>query len=192
MWKDIRDYEGKYQVNTSGQIKSLATGKVMSPQLGGNGYYKIGLRKDAVKKRLIVHRIVAEHFIDNPHNKPQVNHIDGDKLNNNVCNLEWVTASENAQHAFSIGLRKEHYKNTGRKFGKTSKYHYVEFLNTAKDGEYYRVVVKATVNGKLFAKSKQFSVKKYGKAHAELLAARAADTLIKQHKEFQGYALNFT
>lgn len=192
MWKDIKNYEGRYQVNNLGQIKSLKTGKIVSPQLGGNGYYKIGLRDGINKTRLIVHRIVAEHFIENPHNKPQVNHIDGNKLNNNVCNLEWVTASENMLHAHRIGLKKEHYKNIGKKFGKTSQYHYVELLNSSKDGEVYRAVVKATINRKVFSKSKQFSVRKYGAIQAELLAAIAADTLVKQYKEFQGYALNFT
>lgn len=190
MWKDIKGYEGRYQVNTQGQIKSLRRNIIMSLLLGGNGYYKVGLRNSSGKVRHIVHRIVAETFIDNPHQKPQVNHIDGNKLNNNVCNLEWVTASENIQHAVRIGLKNPHYKNVGKKFGKTSKYHYVCLLNSKKDGLCYRALVKATINGKLFAKSKQFAISKHGKFEAERLAAIAANNLVKSHKEFTGYALN--
>lgn len=192
MWKEILGYEGRYEVNQLGQIKATKSGKILSPQLGSNGYYKIGLRKLAGgnKVREILHRLVAKAFIPNPHNKPQVNHIDGNKLNNNACNLEWVTASENSQHAFDTGLRTTHYKNIAKKFGKTSTYHYVELLNSSKDGLVYRTVVKATIAGKLFSKSKQFSVKKYGAIEAEKRAALAANNLIQQFKEFEGYALN--
>ena len=192
MWKEILGYEGRYEVNTLGQVKATKSGKVLAPQLGSNGYYKVGLRKQVggTKKREILHRLVATTFIPNPHNKPQVNHIDGNKLNNNVCNLEWVTASENSQHAFDTELSKAHYKNVAKKFGKTSAYHYVELLNSSKDGLVYRTVVKATINGKLFSKSKQFSVKKYGAIEAEKRAALAANSLVQQFKEFEGYALN--
>ena len=192
MWKDVLGYEGRYEVNTLGQVKATKSGKILSPQLGGNGYYKVGLRKQVggIKTREILHRLVATAFIPNPHNKPQVNHIDGNKLNNNVCNLEWVTASENSQHAFDTGLSKPHYKNIAKKFGKTSAYHYVELLNSSKDGLVYRTVVKVTIDGKLFSKSKQFSVKKYGAIEAEKRAALAANSLVQQFKEFEGYALN--
>lgn len=190
MWKTIEGYEGKYLVNAQGQIWSISQKKVMSLQLGGNGYYKVGLWKNGVKHRYIVHRIVAEHFIDNPRNKPQVNHIDGNKLNNTASNLEWRTPKENSQHAFGTGLRKAHYKNVARKFGATSQYHYVERLNSTKDGVCYRAVVKATIGGRLFSKSKQFSVSKYGESEAEILAAKAANELVLAHAEFAGYALN--
>lgn len=192
MWKEILGYEGRYEVNQLGQIKATKSGKILSPQLGSNGYYKVGLRKEVngTKVREILHRLVAKAFVPNPHNKPQVNHIDGNKLNNNACNLEWVTASENSQHAFDIGLSTAHYKNIGKKFGKTSTYHYVELLNSSKDGLVYRTVVKATIGGKLFSKSKQFSVKRYGAIEAEKRAALAANNLIQQFKEFEGYALN--
>lgn len=190
MWKEILGYEGKYEVSTLGQVKSTKSGKLLAPQLGGNGYYKVGLRKDGDKIRHMLHRLVATTFVLNPHNKPQVNHIDGNKLNNDACNLEWVTASENSQHAFDTGLRTAHYKNIARKFGKTSKYHYVELVDSNKDGLVYRAVVKATVAGKLFAKSKQFSVKKYGATEAEKRAALAANNLVQQWDVFEGYALN--
>jgi hypothetical protein len=195
MWKDIEGFKGKYKVNALGEILSTSRDKIMSQQLGINGYYKVGLWKDGTKDRHIVHRIVAKHFVSNPHNKPQVNHIDGNKLNNNASNLEWCTPSENSQHAFDTGLRKEHYKNIGKKFGSSSKYHYVcrktcKRKGNKQDEHYYLAEVKATIAGKVFKRSKQFAITKYGELEAERLAAEAANEIVKSYKEFDGYALN--
>ena len=77
-----------------------------------------------------IHRLVAITFIDNPDNKPMVNHIDGNKLNNNACNLEWVTCSENHKHAYKTGLSNSQHrvdKLLGLKCGNTSKYHNVSW-----------------------------------------------------------------
>lgn len=69
------------------------------------GYHVVGItNNDGIRKNIRVHRLVAEAFIPNPLNKPQVNHLDGNKLNNHYTNLEWATASENAKHAFALGL----------------------------------------------------------------------------------------
>lgn len=70
----------------------------------GVGYMLVTLINDAGRKNQFIHRLLATHFIDNPENKPQVNHIDGVKTNNDLANLEWVTAKENAQHAAKSGL----------------------------------------------------------------------------------------
>lgn len=122
VWKDIQGYEGKYRVSNYGRIKSLSrkifngTGFYMSKEkiLNGhiitNGYMQIELQG----KPLLVHRLVAEAFILNHENKPQVNHIDGDKTNNRVDNLEWVTNGENQIHAYKNGLNKRSEK-AGRK-----------------------------------------------------------------------------
>jgi len=74
----------------------------------GNGYYYVCLSKNGKVRKFKVNRLVAQAFIPNPDNKPFVNHIDGDKLNNNVNNLEWCTQSENMLHAYKYGLRKSH------------------------------------------------------------------------------------
>ena len=102
IWKDIKDYEGLYQVSNFGRIKStkMKFGKqyietIMQPSMTVWGYCRVCLIKDKKGKNKYVHRLVAETFIPNPENKPQVNHIDSNKLNNNVSNLEWVTAKEN-------------------------------------------------------------------------------------------------
>ena len=108
-------YDNYYCVSTSGTVVSpsyvdkagkLRKMRVLKPQVRGKGYLYVGLLKDGKQVRVSVHRLVAETFIPNPENKPEVNHIDGDKTNNCVSNLEWVTTSENAIHAFETGLRK--------------------------------------------------------------------------------------
>ena len=187
MWKDIEGYEGKYRISTEGEVLSVNKDLIMAQCLGGNGYLKTGLRRNGTKDRLITHRLVAQAFIPNPHNKPQVNHIDGNKLNNNAYNLEWCTPKENTEHAYRIGLRKGTPHNKGKKLGKSSQYHYVERVTYPKKGElFYRAVVKKGS----FHRSKQFSIKKYGELEAECLAAKAANDLISQYPEFVGLALN--
>lgn len=114
VWKDIKGFEGVYQVSNKGQVKSCSRPKfirswfitkefIMKQKQSKSGYAVIGLHLPEAqgKSHPSVHRLVAEAFIENPENKPTVNHKDGDKLNNNVLNLEWNTSSEQMQHAFS-------------------------------------------------------------------------------------------
>lgn len=106
IWKPIKGYEGVYEVSNRGNVKTLRKNKVMSQQIGKkNGYCYVGLFKNGKTKKLLVHRIVAMAFIDNPMGKRTVNHKDGNKRNNAVENLEWATYSENHRHAFKIGLK---------------------------------------------------------------------------------------
>lgn len=124
IWKDIKNYEGLYQVSNLGNVRSLdrirkqfnhngiATvkykGRILKKQLQKRtGYRTVTLydnnRNGKIKS---IHRLVAETFLDNPNNYPVVNHKDGNKLNNNVDNLEWCTVSHNVKHAYNIGLAK--------------------------------------------------------------------------------------
>ena len=108
IWKEIKDYDGKYYVSNLGRIKSMpnkswSTERILKPV--NQTYSFIDLCKDAKVKKLTIHRIVAIAFIENPLNKPEVNHINGNKHDNRVENLEWVTKSENQLHAIKSGLR---------------------------------------------------------------------------------------
>lgn len=117
-WKSIVGYEGIYEVGESGQVKSLprikycghpgATQKVkeriLVKTIDRNGYVRVNLSKNGAAKLFHLHRIVALTFLDNLEGKREVNHIDGDKNNNNTSNLEWVTRSENMRHAFRNNL----------------------------------------------------------------------------------------
>ena len=102
--RDVVGYEGLYSVDIFGTIRNLLSGKVIEHYINEFGYHNVYLYKDGEKKGKRVNRLVAMAFIPNPLNKPQVNHIDGDKNNNNVWNLEWVTNKENSIHAGKTGL----------------------------------------------------------------------------------------
>mgnify|MGYP001769294390 CR=1 FL=1 len=116
MWKDIKNYEGWYQVSDSGQVRSLDRevkyrdgrkrvfkGTVLKPRFT-KGYPTVNLGKNKKMETFQVHRIVANHFLEKPSYAECVNHIDGIKTNNNVSNLEWVTYARNNQHAREMGL----------------------------------------------------------------------------------------
>ena len=107
VWKDIEGYEGLYQVSNKGRVKSFHFGKekILKPYLRANGYLMLCLQVDKIKAHFIIHRLVATAFIPNPVNLPVVNHIDGNKQNNCVENLEWTTYSENEKHAYKLGLK---------------------------------------------------------------------------------------
>lgn len=99
VWKDIPGYEGLYQASTDGRIRStFRYKKVLKPNKQKNGYYSVQLFKNKIGKRILLHRLIALTFIENPYNKAQVNHKDENKQNNCVDNLEWTTAKENMNY----------------------------------------------------------------------------------------------
>ena len=97
-WTDIKDYEGLYQVSNFGRVKSSYTNRILKPIKHTTGYLGVNLYKNNVSYTKTIHRLVAQAFIPNPENKPEVNHIDEDKTNNMISNLEWVTSKENVNH----------------------------------------------------------------------------------------------
>lgn len=106
MRKDIPGFEGHYVIEGD-KIFSLKFGKEkeLIPQTLASGYQQIGLTKDGVRTFFYLHRLVAEAFVPNPHNKPEINHINGIKWDNRPENLQWSTKSENLKHAYAQGLR---------------------------------------------------------------------------------------
>ena len=155
IWKDICGFEGFYQVSNKGNVRSLPhtvtqkskgggthtqskPGRLLKQNLNTKGYMRVLLHANGVRKHPLVHRLVAEAFLPNPENKPQVNHKDGVKTNNEASNLEWVDNSYNQKHARTLGLIvdckgenkpdakltendvryiREHYKRGSRTFG---------------------------------------------------------------------------
>jgi len=109
IWKDIEGYADLYRISNYGNVYSFGNSKNVKPSkmkgwINKYGYRMVDLYKDKKCKHHFVSRLVAQHFIDNSENKKQVNHIDGDKLNNRVNNLEWVTGQENKEHAVKLKL----------------------------------------------------------------------------------------
>ena len=104
MLKDIKGYDGEYAVSEDGLVFSYKKHAFLSLTKTRNGYLRVVLYKKGKGVSYYIQRLVAQAFVPNPDNKKQVNHIDGNKLNNNYTNLEWMTSKENINHAWSLGL----------------------------------------------------------------------------------------
>lgn len=139
-WMPIKDYEGLYEISNFGNVKSLKKEwigfnyksktyhkvtmkeRIMKPSISKCGYKQVLLSKSNKQSLKLVHRLVAETFIPNELNKPCVNHIDGNKLNNRVENLEWCTYQENNLHAWKNNLVTAYLKGkTGKEHSKSKK-----------------------------------------------------------------------
>ena len=101
IWKDIKDYPN-YQISNLGNVRNIKRGTTIKPIYDSNWYKKVHLFNKGKSKMLFVHRLVAQAFIPNPQNKPTVNHIDGNKSNSNVNNLEWATMKEQLIHSVYV------------------------------------------------------------------------------------------
>lgn len=101
----LMNSKSRYMVSSCGRVYSEYSNKILKPVVSNCGYLRVNLYHNKNNKKVSVHRLVAIAFIDNPDNLPEVNHKDGDKTNNNVDNLEWVTSSMNDYHAYLIGIK---------------------------------------------------------------------------------------
>lgn len=102
-WKDIKGYEGLYQISSFGRVKSIwSNHRIKKTRIYKNGYVSANLLREKTQKTFRLNRLVAIYFIPNLENKPHVNHIDGIRFNNEIYNLEWCTRSENMNHTYHI------------------------------------------------------------------------------------------
>lgn len=176
IWKDIPEFEGRYQVSNLGLVRSIQDNhgnprlRVKATQVSNKGYVYVQLFVKNVQHMVSVHSAVASAFVPNPEGKKTVNHIDGNKQNNRVDNLEWATYSENLKHAYTTGLKQAPKGCSGMKVGKTSRFHNVTYDPT-KD----RWLASVKLKGKMH--TKLFPVRTHGE-HAEVLAAQAVNELL--------------
>lgn len=135
IWRDVKKYEGKYQISSFGRVRSLPRkswngytyweqpGRILKLSMLKNGYKSVCLYRDNKPKKFLVHRLVAEAFISNPNNYPQVNHKDENRSNNKMENLEWCTAMYNAHYGnhmrkLTAARRTSKQRNIARKNGR--------------------------------------------------------------------------
>ena len=126
IWKDVKGYEGLYQVSNLGNVKRILfinnlitkkENKILKQYISKRKRKYVCLYKNNIRKNCTVHRLVAKAFIENIYNYPEINHIDGNPLNNNVNNLEWCTKQQNMKHAYENelnNLKKINKKNKKR------------------------------------------------------------------------------
>ncbi|AZA49777.1 hypothetical protein EG346_17025 [Chryseobacterium carnipullorum] len=122
IWKDVQEFENNYQISNFGRLRSIARKinssiqpcgyrinkpRIILPQDNGKGYQQYYVKFNNVRVMKYAHRLVAKYFLDNPYGKLEVNHIDGNKANNHVSNLEWNTLQENRDHAVNTNLMRK-------------------------------------------------------------------------------------
>jgi len=146
VWKDIQGYEGLYQVSSLGRVKALAKTiiykdgrvypykeKILKFSVGTSGYPTLHFYSlEGVRETCMIHRLVAKSFIPNPETKITINHIDGNKTNNQVENLEWNTYAENKSHALATGLTKVTASKLESKLAKLDKEAVIDILTNCK------------------------------------------------------------
>lgn len=181
MWKDIIGYEDTYRISDTGEVwskdrvcvdsrgrKRFRKGIKLNPDIAPNGYYRITLAKNGKRKQKYLHRLLAEYFIPNPLNLPQVNHKDGNKLNCSLDNLEWTTIRDNIIHAYKHGLihhvKGKDHPNYGKYGSESKKAMKVKATNVVtKETKIYGAMIETKKDG--FLPSEVSRSCKYGSIH---------------------------
>ena len=189
IWKDIKGYEGSYQVSNLGRVKSLSREIyfsnrdyinltkeiILKPGNNGKGYLCVSFSKNNRQKSFRVHRLVAKAFIPNLKNKPQVNHKDGDKKNNCIENLEWCDNYENFQHALKNNLIASGVRAGMSKLTKR------QVLEICKDSRSFRVLGKIYgVNSSNISDIKNRKSWKRITKHIEIIKGRNYNTKLSE------------
>lgn len=153
IWKECTRI---HEVSNYGNVRNTLTKKLLTLQVSTTGYYYVTIRNfnNKPKKHIKVHILVATCFIENISNKPCVNHKDGNKLNNLVENLEWVTHAENMRHAADSGFISKKPRTTGKLLGNSSNYHNVSWDKSRKSW-----VTGITVNKKIVGRKRFLDIK---------------------------------
>lgn len=149
-WKTIAE-ASNYEISNLGNVRNVNTKKILKGRISKSGYYQVSVKIDATQNfcNRYIHRLVALYWIDNPENKREVNHKDGNKLNNMLENLEWVTSSENQKHRHLIGIT----KTSNRKVGKFTKQgelikEYNSIIQAAQEEGHPRVSIDNVLQGR--------------------------------------------
>jgi hypothetical protein len=116
IWKDIKGYEGRYEISNLGNVRSIRLTKsvILKASDRGNGYLAVSLCMNNIKTTKNIHSLIAQAFIPNISNKREINHINGIKTDNRIENLEWCTSSENSKHAYQIGLQRPYISENNK------------------------------------------------------------------------------
>jgi len=150
IFKDIKNYEGRYRISNLGNVESLVTKRFLKQENAKSKdvtYKRVHLFKNGKGKHYLVHRLVALHFIDNPENKPQVNHIDNNPHNNIAENLEWCTPSENMKHSRDQGRQDKVTKLAAQAMAKA---------NLARSKAKYDALIGTSINGRILQSYEQY------------------------------------
>ena len=130
MWKDIKNYEGLYEISDEGEVRNYVTKKLLTGDINNFGYYRVKLYKNNKQKTFFRHRLVAQAFIPNPNNFSEVNHIDGNKSHNYKENLEWSSRTHNEREAHRLKIKQYKPFEVEFKNGEKKKYEFaIDFAN---------------------------------------------------------------
>lgn len=150
MWRDIPTWEDTYEINENGDVRNKITENLIEGDINNAGYYRVCLYKKPRRQRYFRHKLVAELFIPNPNNYKEINHINGNKSNNNYSNLQWCNRVYNEREARRIGIKE--YKPYYVIFNNGNKKEYEFAIDLARELQ----VTKRTILNYLQGKSKGF------------------------------------